>query len=1473
MLRDTAPAAQTSVPRVQAPPQVFGYGLLGGRNMKTKNLCLRDLILALAATIAAACLCFAPATRGQQQQPPAAADAGARTASIPARITEAVDERNLLTLKGNVHPLARAEFDQGVVSDGLPLHRMLLLLQRSSAQEAALQKLLDDQQDKSSPNYHAWLTPTQFGQQFGPADADIQAVTSWLQSHGFNVANVSAGRTLIEFSGTATQVRSAFHTEIHNYMQQGQLHTANVSDPQIPAALAPVVAGPVSLNNFPVKSFLRQRGTYLKSLKTGEVTPLLTFPAPQCTADCYAVGPADFATIYNTQPLLSASPKIDGTGQTIAIVGESDIDVQDVTNFRAMFELPQNFSSSNILLNGPDPGFNGSEGESDLDVQWAGAVAPGATIDFVVSGSTETTSGIFLSATYIVENNLAGVMSESFGACEQHIGTLNQFHNLLWEQAAAQGITVMVSAGDGGSAGCDNFDTEQTANGGVAVSGFASTPFNLAVGGTDFDDAGTQATYWNTATTSISPPVPSSALSYIPEVPWNDSCARNGLSGCNSGNAFNIVAGSGGVSTLYPKPSWQTGSGVPSDQHRDLPDISLFASIGSASDSFYIMCQSDALPAPGTACNLTNFEFTFQGVGGTSASSPAFAGIMALVNQKFGRQGNANYVLYALAKKNGASCNANTGTLPASTCTFYDVTKGNNSVPCSGGSLNCSSKVSGGVGILVPSASPSTPAYAAGAGYDLATGLGSVNAQNLVNNWSSVSFSPSVTTLSATVNGKSAAPITGLTHGQTVGVTANVAAGPGGSGTPTGQVGLLATPNPTANPGGSYGFAVLSLTAGAASSSSVILPGGNYNLTAHYQGDGTFGASDSPGISVTISPEPSKTLVSIPVFDPNSGAETGNQPTSLVYGSPYIARVDVGNGSVALTFPAQPSCSPPACPSGKISWTDAINGLAPVLLDGGSFVLNANGYTEDQTIQLSGGTHVLAASYLGDGSYQPSVGTYSLTVTPAPTASTLIVATGLPVAGQPCNVTFSGVAQTLTGAAPTGTVTFFDGSTQVGNPVPVTGTPGLNGASPKFAANATLPLNNPGNRTLTAKYTGDANYAASTSAPNSVAVLIPTSLSFNVSSTSITYGTNTILTATLTTNSKGPAISGGLLFFGSVQGDGFGNVTQTNGIDANGNATIQATVTTVLQASQTIFAGYSGDPNYAQATSQAVSVQVNIPDFTLGPAGGITVAPVAGQPGSGQFTITPVTQTPSTVTLALSPIVISGYTISLGSPQVNLNGSPVSVTLSMTPVSTASTNLKSSVRHAFVVPSRKRDPWPFEFFVAISAAFLFGLGTSRTRRRTILAASLATVLACTTSCGGGGSGGNITPPPPPPQAQPTTITLATTNAKVGQNQPFTITATVSSSSGQPLTGTITFFNFGTQIFTGPIASGQSQTGSGYINNPGLYAITASYSGDAKNMASTTAAPLTQVITGTFPASLQANTGVDVHSLQVMLGVQ
>jgi subtilase family serine protease len=341
----------------------------------------------------------------------------AQSSNVQPRITAAVDESQLTTLRGNTHPLARPEFDRGPAPPSLPMERMLLVLKRSSGQEAALDALLDQQQDKSSRNYHAWLTPQQFGQQFGPADQDIQAITSWLQSHGFQVNRVANGRTVIEFSGTAGQVRDAFHTEIHRYTIDNEDHWANSSDPQIPTALTPVVTGVDTLHNFPREAMHHVGGAVVRSKDTGALQsaqPLFTLGGT-CGIQglsCYGVGPYDFATIYNVLPLWKATPHIDGTGQTIAIVGESDINIQDVRDFRNYFGLPAN--DPQFIVDGPDPGtVPGDETESDLDVEWSGAVARGATIDFVISQSTEASLGVDLSVQYIVDNNLAPIVSES----------------------------------------------------------------------------------------------------------------------------------------------------------------------------------------------------------------------------------------------------------------------------------------------------------------------------------------------------------------------------------------------------------------------------------------------------------------------------------------------------------------------------------------------------------------------------------------------------------------------------------------------------------------------------------------------------------------------------------------------------------------------------------------------------------------------------------------------------------------------------------------------------------------------------------------------------------------------------------------------------------------------------------------------------------------------------------------------------
>src|SRR6266403_592215 len=521
----------------------------------------------------------------------AAARSGAQqNGRVAARVTDTVDDTNRTMLRGNVHPMARAQFDRGAVADAQPVTRILLLLQRSAEQEAALRQLMEEQQSKNSPNYHAWLTPDDFGKRFGPADADVQAVTDWLNSQGFQNIKVAKGRTAVEFSGNVGQVRRAFGTEIRNFNVKGEDHFANVSDPQIPAALAPVVRGIAALHNFRPKPQMHSLGTFQRNAKTGEVKPAFTFTDVNGTF--YAMGPADFATIYNIPAAAT------GAGQSIAIVGQSNINLPDVTDFRAICGLPAYAPGQlNVILNGPDPGLvSGDEGESDLDVEWAGAIAPAATIDFVVTQSshTDAAAGIDGSALYIIDNNIAPILSESYGACESALGTAgNQFYNNLWQQAAAEGITVVISAGDNGSAGCDT--PSSVASSGVAVSGLASTPFHVAMGGTDFDDATTQTTFWNAANTSTTPPVLASAKGYIPEITWNDSCAAGGISGCaglsSTAASVNSVAGSGGPSNCatftaggacsagYAKPSWQLGV-TPADGTRDIPDLSFFSSDG-----------------------------------------------------------------------------------------------------------------------------------------------------------------------------------------------------------------------------------------------------------------------------------------------------------------------------------------------------------------------------------------------------------------------------------------------------------------------------------------------------------------------------------------------------------------------------------------------------------------------------------------------------------------------------------------------------------------------------------------------------------------------------------------------------------------------------------------------------------------------------------------------------------------------------
>jgi len=614
--------------------------------------------------------------------------------TAPSRIDPAsIDEKNLVTLPGNTHPLARPEFDRGVAPPDLPLNRMLLLLKRTAAQQTALQQLLAQQQQRTSPLYHNWLTPQQFGDRFGASDGDIHTIVSWLQSHGFRVTNVTRGRTIIEFSGIERQLEAAFHTQVHKFVVNGEEHWANATDPRIPVAFAPVMEGFVSLNDFrpkPQSVIGKQRKA---AYTPGPLRPQLTL-----SDGTHVLTPGDYGVIYNIPQYQQG---IDGSGTTIAIVARSNIDVQNIVDFRNLFGLPP--TPPQIVVNGPDPGDLGGddEGEATLDATWAGATAPNSTVDLVVSESTNTTDGIFLSEIYILEQGSANVMSESFSTCEANATQAGALViQSLAEQAAIEGITYLVSAGDTGSAGCDTQD-ESEATQPLSVNLLASSSYTVAVGGTEFNENGDDDLYWSSENQNNF----ASALSYIPENVWNESCLA---SDCSNPN---ILAGGGGFSIFFSKPAWQVPL-TPSDGWRDVPDVSLTA---AGHDPYLLCLQRSCEPD-------ANGNFSFAEVFGTSASAPSFAGIMALVNQvQASRQGNVNPILYFLAGlENFDFCNGSIPGLDQPSCIFNDVTVGSNSVPGE------------------PGYGTSAGSYQAGTGYDLASGLGSVNVTNLISQWPSV---------------------------------------------------------------------------------------------------------------------------------------------------------------------------------------------------------------------------------------------------------------------------------------------------------------------------------------------------------------------------------------------------------------------------------------------------------------------------------------------------------------------------------------------------------------------------------------------------------------------------------------------------------------------------------------------------------------------------------------------------------------
>jgi|HubBroStandDraft_3_1064219.scaffolds.fasta_scaffold07338_1 hypothetical protein len=860
----------------------------------------------------------------------------AATAAVPRPlITQPVDDSQLTVLKGNTHPLARPLYDMGKAPADLPMNRMLLVLKRSPEQEHALRKLLDDQQDKVSPDYHKWLTPEQYGKQFGPTDSDMQTIVLWLQSQGFQVGSTK-GRTVLEFSGNAGQVQEALHTTIHKYIVNGEEHWANANDPSIPTALTPAVAGVLTLHNFIKKPAIHFTGEKILAKLVPGKKPQVSFPAQNGQPATNTLGPQDYATIYNINPVYKSN--IDGTGLEIGVVGRSDLypgqDVQDFRNVMPAANGAGGAVNFGQRPNGEDPGDLGGdeEAEATLDSTWPTAIAPGAFVYLTVSATTNTTDGADLSEAAIIESNGYDVMTESFNTCELYATDAQLAgQSAMAEQAAAQGITYFVSTGDNGAEGCDDPSTAPATNP-ISVNYLASTAFNVAVGGTMFNENGDPSKYWTSAA-----PFSETAISYIPEDVWNESGLTNGLWSSSGGaSAGNIGGGLGGTTAGVPKPSWQYGvEGIPQDGVRDLPDVSLTA----ASHDPYLLCL-EASCEP----NAQGEIFVYL-VSGTSASAPSFAGIMALVGQStagtngFTRQGLANYVLYRLAATQSSyplQCNgSNTAALPPSGCIFNDVTTGNNVVPGETGTD-----------------------YQAGAGYDMTTGLGSVNVSNLVNNWGNVTFNPTTTTLNL--------PTAETTHGSPIPFSVTVTPN-SGTGIPTGDVSMLIYDAHDGEQNGSVGLWALS--GGSISTSISALPGGSYQVAARYAGDETYAPSISaqPINGVYITPEPSTTTISVLTLNQNGSLVPF---TSLPFGSFVYLRADVA-GQSGQGFP-----------SGFVTFSDSfgpIPGLSPLGLN-----TQGNTATPHGILTFGAGTHTLSASYSGDNSFNASSTTQSQTFTITP---------------------------------------------------------------------------------------------------------------------------------------------------------------------------------------------------------------------------------------------------------------------------------------------------------------------------------------------------------------------------------------------------------------------------------------------------------------------------------------------------------
>jgi subtilase family serine protease len=1293
-----------------------------------------------------------------------------------------VDETSLTTLKGNVTPLVRAANDRGEAAPATQMQYIRLVLSRSTEQETALEELMAEQLDKNSPNYQKWLTPEQFGKIYGPADSDVAAIVAWLQSHGLTVEDIPPGRTNIPFSGSVSHVEEAFHTSIHSFEMRGQQFYANTADPQIPSALAAVVSGVARLNTYEPQPHLAASRPGLFDPQVGHFTAgehdnMLARPEFTTTTqgDFLWSVPADAATIYDTpnafNAAFSSGTSYTGQGVTIGIAGDAAIQASTVVSFRKRF-LNGDSTAPTITNVGNSAVAGLATDEAYIDTELAGGLAPGATIHFY------TSNDLIVAIQQALTDNTVDILSVSFGECEYHLTSSdNSSINALWKQAATQGIAVTVSTGDDGSAGCDNQNstTVYMASGGLQVNGLASTPYNIAVGGTDYYGLKSGfSTYVNTNQSSSN--FYRSALKYIPEATWNDSTSVNGELANNaplvlSDGHTHFIGGSGGVSACstntdtastlgtctsgYAKPTWQRGAGVPNDGARDLPDVSMMAGNGIDAAT-WLVCTDDPYSTTTFVENCTtqsDSNFYFAGYGGTSTSAPAFAGILALVQEKMGGGGvshrlgsNAAKTLYDLY--NGSHASA----------VFHDVTQGNISVLCTSGTPNCSKNTAGNFYLT---------GYDTGTGYDLATGLGSVDATQLINFWGA-STGGGAATITATPTS------TSITTAQTDSIAVTVA---GSGGTPTGTVTLT---------GGGYTSSAQTLVAGAFTFNLAAgaLAVGTDTLTVTYSGDSNF-ASTTKTTTVTVT-KASPTVTATPTSASITTAQTdsvavtvtgsGSTPTGTVtltgggYTSPAqtLASGDytfslaagalaAGTDQMTVTYSgdsnyagatgtttvtvtkasatvtAQPSSA--TFPANQaITVTATVSGSGPtptgtVSLSGGGYTASAQQLSSGTykfsipASSLSVGTDTLTVSYSGDSIYSANTVTTSVKVTTAVLVPTMTVTPG----SNSINVTQSlsvAVKVTGTGATPTGTVALTGGGYSSGAQT-------LSGGSYTFAIAAGKLAT--GTDTLTVTYSGDTNYAAASGTGSVTVSLLTASVTVKPANSGAIVSSQPE-GVTVSVTGGGPTPTGSI----TISGGGYTSLaTNLSG----GSATVTIPPGTFINiGTVALTANYSGDAVYATGSGTA--------NLTVAsPVSGSASVPSAVAAGSSATsTITWKADASYSGTLAVSCIITNSPSGATDKPNCSISaGSSVTITGGTAGGTSTATVTTTAAQANLERPGLPGWAGPAGG-TALAMLLLFGIPARRRRLLKLLGiVVLLAALGSFSACGGGGGGGTKDP--------------------------------------------------------------------------------------------------------------------------------